>query len=180
MTDPQELAAEETGQPEQAQEDQGVNRREFLTNASNVAMAGGVVCAYGALGAMAARFLYPSNPQNTQWMFVVDIARMEPGDSMTFASPAGEKIAITRQGDTGTKDDFIALSSVCPHLGCQVHWEPHNNRFYCPCHNGIFDATGKATEGPPADAGQSLLSYPLDVRDGMLFIEAPLEKTTLS
>jgi len=60
---------------------------------------------------------------------------------------------------------------VCPHLGCQVHWEPQNDRFFCPCHNGVFSPDGVATAGPPAEAGQSLLEYPLKVEGNLLFIE---------
>ncbi|MHC1737708.1 MAG: ubiquinol-cytochrome c reductase iron-sulfur subunit [Ignavibacteriaceae bacterium] len=50
------------------------------------------------------------------------------------------------------EDGFKVLSSVCTHLGCKVNWEAHRNRFYCPCHKGIFDATGNVVEGPPPRA----------------------------
>jgi menaquinol-cytochrome c reductase iron-sulfur subunit len=42
-----------------------------------------------------------------------------------------------------------ALSATCTHLGCQVRWEADATRFRCPCHGGVFDATGKVLEGPP-------------------------------
>ena len=42
-----------------------------------------------------------------------------------------------------------ALSATCTHLGCQVRWEADDTRFRCPCHGGVFDATGKVLEGPP-------------------------------
>ena len=70
--------------------------------------------------------------------------------------------------------DFIALSSVCPHLGCRVHWQSQESRFFCPCHNGSFDPQGKPTGGPPLAAGQSLPKYPLKVEHGLLFIEMPI------
>jgi Rieske Fe-S protein len=98
-----------------------------------------------------------------------------PGGSLEYQGPTGAKIVIARQGSQGTEDDFVALSSVCPHLGCQVEWRPHENRFFCPCHNGAFDAEGKGSEGPPAAAGQSLSRYPLKVEGGLLFIEVPVE-----
>ena len=66
---------------------------------------------------------------------------------------------------------FAALSSVCPHLGCQVHWQPQNDRFFCPCHNGVFAPDGTGIGGPPGDAGQSLPRYPLKLENGLLFIE---------
>ena len=42
-----------------------------------------------------------------------------------------------------------ALSATCTHLGCQVRWEADATRFRCPCHGGVFDATGKVLAGPP-------------------------------
>ncbi len=48
-----------------------------------------------------------------------------------------------------TEDGYKVFSAVCTHLGCKVKWEAHNNRFYCPCHKGIFDINGKVMSGPP-------------------------------
>jgi cytochrome b6-f complex iron-sulfur subunit len=154
-------------------------RRRFLARASSLAMAGGLVAGYGAFAAILGRYLYPARPRATGWLFVTDVARLKVGDSIVFRTPAGATAAIARQGDAGDAADFIALSSVCPHLGCQVHWEPQNDRFFCPCHNGTFDPSGRATGGPPGDAGQWLPRYPLKVEGGLLFIEVPLEQLAL-
>lgn len=74
---------------------------------------------------------------------------------------------------------FAALSSTCPHLGCQVQWQPQHGRFLCPCHNGAFDASGRAIQGPPADAGQFLSSFPLKIEEGLLLIEVPTDPFSL-
>ena len=134
-------------------------------------MATGLVAGYGALAAIAARFLYPARDSDRSWLYVIRIADMGVGDSLNYRTPAGARVVITRQGRTPEAESFLALSSTCPHLGCQVQWEPHNNRFFCPCHNGVFDPTGRAIEGPPAQAGQSLPNYPMKVESGLLFIE---------
>jgi menaquinol-cytochrome c reductase iron-sulfur subunit len=42
-----------------------------------------------------------------------------------------------------------ALSATCTHLGCQVQWDTKVSRFRCPCHGGVYDATGKVVGGPP-------------------------------
>jgi Rieske Fe-S protein len=55
-----------------------------------------------------------------------------------------------------------------------VHWEPNNDRFFCPCHNGAFDKSGQPTAGPPKAANQPLIQFPLKVENGLLFVEAPL------
>ena len=158
----------------QASPDQ--DRRTFLTWLSSLVMAGSLVAAYGSLAGFISRFLYPAKPDREGWLFVREVSRLAPGDSLAYELPNGSPVHITRQGGSGLAADFKALSSVCPHLGCQVHWESHNERFFCPCHNGVFTPAGKAVAGPPAEAGQSLLQYPLKVEKGLLFILAPLEQ----
>jgi Rieske Fe-S protein len=138
-------------------------------------MAGGLAASYGTLGAMAGRFLYPAGPTPEGWMYVAEADRLGPGDSLLYRAPSGQTVAVARVGSAGSADDFLALSSVCPHLGCQVHWESQNDRFFCPCHNGTFDRTGKATGGPPAAAGQSLLRFRLRIEKGLLYILVPLD-----
>ena len=100
------------------------------------------------------------------------------GDSVKFVSPIGEKIAVARTGPREDAADFVALSSTCPHLGCQVFWEPQPGRFYCPCHKGSFDPEGRPTGGPPLEAGTPLMQYRLEVRRGLLFVHVPIERLT--
>ena len=88
--------------------------------------------------------------------------------------PSGAKIVVARQAEGDTEDAFIALSSICPHLGCKVHWEASNDRFFCPCHNGAFDAQGAPTEGPPAAANQHLTRFRLSVEKNLLMIQVPV------
>lgn len=148
------------------------DRRSFLATG---AMAGGLIAGYGAFAAIAGRFLYPARSASTEWLFVLDLRSMKIGESTVYRTPTGATVAVARTGGAGTDADFLALSSTCPHLGCRVHWEGQNNRFFCPCHNGAFDPSGKATSGPPAEAGQSLLRYPLKVEKGLLYIQVPVE-----
>ena len=153
-------------------------RRAFIGTASVVAMGGGLVASYGTFAAMAGRFLYPANTAAASWQFVADVAGFPDGGSIAFRTPFGERVAIARRGRTGSADDFVALSSTCPHLGCQVHWEPQNNRFFCPCHNGAFDPSGRSIAGPPFEAGQSLPRFPLRVEQGILYIQVPTDRVT--
>jgi len=162
-------------------------RRSFLSNSATVIMAGGLAGSYGTFFVMAGRFFYPST-DNRHWIFVSDADSIAPGESLPFQSPDGVSVMITRRAETSgetsaheepgeqalTVDSFLALSSVCPHLGCRVHWESNNNRFFCPCHNGVFDVDGIATGGPPAAEGQDLPHYALQIVDGALYIEMPI------
>jgi nitrite reductase/ring-hydroxylating ferredoxin subunit len=148
-------------------------RRGFISKASNLAMLAGLVGGYGAFALIAGRFLYPARPRDRSWMFVAEADRMKQGESLLYRTPAGETVNVTRQGGAAGAEEFVALSSVCPHLGCQVFWEPQNDRYFCPCHNGTFDAAGRGTGGPPGDAGQSLSRYELKVEGGLLYINVP-------
>ena len=151
------------------------DRREFVAAASKWFMLGGLAASYGACGAMGARYLFPARPRRKQWLFVARVADLAPGGVVDYHAPTGERIAVTRQGEGREAEDFVALSSVCPHLGCQVHWEPHNSRFFCPCHNGVFAPDGRAVSGPPAEADQALPRYALKVEGGLLYIEVPVD-----
>ncbi|MFQ5766651.1 MAG: ubiquinol-cytochrome c reductase iron-sulfur subunit [Acidobacteriota bacterium] len=150
-------------------------RRGWLASVSRFIMLGGLAGGYGAFAAIAARFLYPARHRAKRWMFVTEAARLKAGDSLLYITPAGEKVNVTRQRRSGGVSDFTALSSTCPHLGCQVHWQTIRKRYFCPCHNGTFDATGKATGGPPGEAGQSLSSYALRIEHGLLYMETPVD-----
>ena len=141
------------------------DRRDFLGIASSVIMASGLTAGYGTLAFIAGKFLYLNQSRRTAWLFVGEAARLGVNQSVQFQTPAGQQVTITRRKDDGQEDDFLALSTVCPHLGCRVHWESAHRRFFCPCHNGAFDAEGRATEGPPKDAKQSLPQFPLRVVD---------------
>ncbi|MCA9127555.1 MAG: Rieske (2Fe-2S) protein [Planctomycetales bacterium] len=151
----------------------GSPRRSFLGRLSSFIMFGGLTAGYGTLAAFAGRFLFPNAGTPENWQFVATLQQLSEGGTLPFQTPSGAKIVVARQQEGETADCFVALSSVCPHLGCAVHWEPQNERFFCPCHNGAFDVAGRATAGPPAAANQSLTKYPLKVENGLLFISLP-------
>ncbi|HYE34826.1 FAD-dependent oxidoreductase [Methylocaldum sp.] len=56
----------------------------------------------------------------------------------------GKKTAVHRD-ETG---QIHAVSAVCTHLGCIVHWNKAAKSWDCPCHGSRFDAEGKVISGP--------------------------------
>ena len=48
-----------------------------------------------------------------------------------------------------TENGFVALSLVCPHLGCIV--DPSDQGFACPCHGSRFGMDGQLQHGPAAN-----------------------------
>lgn len=62
---------------------------------------------------------------------------------------------------------MVAYSDVCTHLSCAVLYTPDNQQFYCPCHEGHFDAyTGEVLGGPPT---RPLSTIELDVRGDTIY-----------
>jgi menaquinol-cytochrome c reductase iron-sulfur subunit len=72
------------------------------------------------------------------------------------------------------KGEIVALSPVCKHLGCTVNWDGDKsqpNKFYCPCHGGLYEKSGKNVPGTPPTA--PLDSYPVKEKDGLLYLGKP-------
>ena len=44
--------------------------------------------------------------------------------------------------------DLHMVSTRCPHLGCQVEWNPDEKSWDCPCHGSRFDCDGHLLDGP--------------------------------
>ena len=68
------------------------------------------------------------------------------------------------------KDRFLVLAANCAHLGCPVSWFPQSGLFMCPCHGGVYYATGERASGPPP---RGLFRCVWRVRDGKLEIQSP-------
>ena len=41
-----------------------------------------------------------------------------------------------------------SVTTRCPHLGCQLSWNPDEQSWDCPCHGSRFDSDGKLINGP--------------------------------
>lgn len=55
-------------------------------------------------------------------------------------------------------EEIVALSSICPHLGCAVAFDGGAERFKCPCHESAFKPDG-AYEAGPAERGLDPLPW---------------------
>lgn len=166
-------------EPETAGTDRVPERRRALWLTSRLAMVAGLVGGYGMFAWLSARFMLPPTTGRFSQLFVTRVSEVPSGGTLLYRTPDGRTVNITRRATTGAATDFIALSSTCPHLGCQVRWEAQNERYFCPCHNGTFDTEGKGTGGPPGEAGQSLPRYGLLVEKGLLYILVPAEQLSL-
>jgi len=56
----------------------------------------------------------------------------------------GKKLAVYKD----KVGKVTALSAICPHMGCTVHWNNAEESWDCPCHGSRFDISGSVIEGP--------------------------------
>ncbi|WP_373047465.1 FAD-dependent oxidoreductase [Vulgatibacter sp.] len=59
-----------------------------------------------------------------------------------------ERLAVYRSDEGGLQ----AVSPVCTHLGCYVHWNSGERSWDCPCHGSRFDTAGEVIHGPAVKA----------------------------
>ena len=111
------------------------SRRELI---ALIAMAAGLLLSYGLFAVQGLLFLIPRRlAPRTRRIFAGQIDQFEVGALKTVLDLQGNEILIKRDGK-----ELRAFNSTCPHLGCRVHWESDRKRFFCPCHNGVFDENG--------------------------------------
>jgi menaquinol-cytochrome c reductase iron-sulfur subunit len=91
----------------------------------------------------------------------------QPWDGIT----AHIGVYVRRHGsEIDKKNQFLVLAANCAHLGCPVSWFSQSGLFMCPCHGGVYYATGERASGPPP---RGLFHCVWRVRDGALEIQAP-------
>ncbi len=130
-------------------------RRNFL---STITLGIGALIAAG-FGVPAIAYVIGPALKKTQegtWIPLGSTAKVEIGlptlFNVTVERKAGwivnqEKVSIYVLTTDGR--DYIAMSNICTHLGCRVRWIAEKSGFYCPCHDGVFDAQGNVVSGPP-------------------------------
>lgn len=122
--------------------------------------------AYGMFATFATQFVFPKRgAPRRQRIFIAFADQIDQGDSRAVNMPSGDQLLISNTGriNAETGNTFVAFSNSCPHLGCKVHWEAQRERFYCPCHQGVFDPNGAAVSGPPAQSGSNLKPYEIEI-----------------
>jgi cytochrome b6-f complex iron-sulfur subunit len=97
-------------------------------------------------------------------------SRSDP-EPVNFGPPDGHPIgSMTRVGRVVLmRDDagFWAVTTICPHLGCQPAYDENRGMFVCPCHGSRFDSEGRLLAGP-ATSGLSLAVLRLDAQGALV------------
>ncbi len=63
---------------------------------------------------------------------------------------------------------LTVLSAVCTHLGCTVPWIEKQDKFICPCHQAIFDPSGRLIGGP---APRGMDALPMKIEQGVVKVQ---------
>lgn len=179
-----------------------ISRRSLLTNSAAVAAS----LVLGAAAEHAIEQIKASHPitlpasskislpiQNTllvpftvpsSWHFVTPLSDLGE-DALRFITDTivGYVLRTTGQGNYESEkpvresEQIIALSAVCTHMGCLVQWQHADRQFHCPCHDGIFAASGVEVVAPGTH--RSLPPLPqlaTKIEHGNLYVLVPLGK----
>lgn len=72
-----------------------------------------------------------------------DIEALPPGHG-GIVEYDGEKVGVYKDDD----GEAFIVSVRCPHLGCQLEWNPDEKSWDCPCHGSRFDYKGNLLDNP--------------------------------
>lgn len=70
-------------------------------------------------------------------------SRLEPGCGAVVETESG-KAGVYKSED----QKIYKVDIVCPHMGCELTWNPDEKSWDCPCHGSRFDYKGNLLEGP--------------------------------
>jgi cytochrome b6-f complex iron-sulfur subunit len=81
---------------------------------------------------------------------------------------AGGGVIVIRIAAGNAATSFVAFSSVCPHAGSTVVFQPQTQSFNCPAHNSNFNISGAVTGGP---AGSGLTKKTVEISGTTLTVK---------
>jgi len=118
----------------------------------------------GAVGVIASFIRAPSMPRSAGLNIVPagEANSLRPGQAR-LVRHGSSPLHVVRL----PSDEIIAVSALCTHFSCVLNWQPENRTFLCPCHDGVFSATGAVISGLPTKA---LGTFRVEVRRGEILV----------
>lgn len=141
------------------QNEQKESRREFFTK---MGIVGALVISIGFFFRNLLAYILPSRKKKTYHKYLVAREGQIPPGKAKEIKLSGQPVFIVNMGDS-----YKVFSGVCTHLGCIIRWEEQKNRFYCPCHQGIFSKHGEVVGGPPP---RPLDEFEVRMENNLVFI----------
>jgi cytochrome b6-f complex iron-sulfur subunit len=96
------------------------------------------LCGLLGLGEFVQYLSYQPEPAAPSQFDLGPASNYPPGSRMLL--PQAQAVLLHTDGG------FVALSLVCPHLGCTV--QPAEGGYACPCHGSRFNQDGSLHNGP--------------------------------
>jgi cytochrome b6-f complex iron-sulfur subunit len=150
-------------QPDQDARGRSVGERPSRRDVLDSLLAAGSAIWAAGVAIPAALYLWPARSSGpTSNTLEVDPESLPPGTGKVLSS-GGKPVLVVRLRN----GEFRALSAVCTHLGCIVHWDAGQDRIACPCHAGFFTPDGDVISGPPP---RPLAVYSCRIVEGTLRI----------
>jgi cytochrome b6-f complex iron-sulfur subunit len=112
--------------------------------------------------------------RQSAWLQAGDLSALEDGlplpVTLRVARADGATAIIDRRVVYLVRagSEVRALDSTCTHLGCRTKFNPESKRIECPCHGGVYDATGSVVSGPPPSPLRTLATR---IDDDTVFVE---------
>ncbi|HEX4580383.1 MAG TPA: Rieske 2Fe-2S domain-containing protein [Candidatus Dormibacteraeota bacterium] len=131
-----------------------LTRREALTRGTGLGLGlVGVMLSVPAVGFLLSPLFLK---QRSSWVTVGPIDGIPVGKPTPLVAevpvgtgyptpPVRRVVYVVKKPDGG----MLALSNICTHMQCDVHWDPQLGNFLCPCHGGLYDIDGNNVGGPP-------------------------------
>jgi len=157
---------------------QNQSRRSFLAVGIGV-ISGAIALGVGAAALTSIGAPAVTNKRQGKWVDVGSAADLKQGEfnqiSIVYDAKDGWLEGKIKQlvYVKVTGDDILALSATCAHLGCNVNYDEKTGGFKCPCHSGMYDATGKNVSGPPPKPLDRLAAK---IEDGKLKINTAVKE----
>jgi len=96
------------------------------------------------------KFLYQNKPYAVRHRTAAEIESARRDDKANLPDPETDQSRLRPKADGSYDPRFLVFSLVCSHFGCVVVGEAGAfDGWYCPCHSGHFDTSGRVRKGPP-------------------------------
>ena len=83
-----------------------------------------------------------------------------PDETVSGLKPGHGAVVETLEGKAGVykteEGEIHQADIVCPHLGCELTWNPDERSWDCPCHGSRFDYKGNLMDGPAQEGIQDV------------------------
>ena len=81
-----------------------------------------------------------------------------PDETVNVLERGHGAVVETPQGKAGVyktdEGEIFQVDIVCPHMGCELTWNPDERSWDCPCHGSRFDYEGNLLDGPAQEGIQ--------------------------